>query len=197
MRRNGILVQKRTNDLLLFAAPISPDGPRDALALLELRDDQSRRRAEACSRCRGSDDLRCAQITLDARVAAAGQDVAARRDDFRCQRMRCAPRTRNTRPARSAASLAAPGQMLCVHRHGTTGRLIEAEQFGDIIVRAGGPAGVLASRTSPRVELGAAELRGDVDSERRQPMVGLGMFLQTGANALDVAGCGRSEARTR
>ena len=33
VRRNGVLVQKRTSDLLLFAAVISPDGTADSLAL--------------------------------------------------------------------------------------------------------------------------------------------------------------------
>ena len=33
VRRNGILVQKRTNELLLFAALISPDSTHDTLAL--------------------------------------------------------------------------------------------------------------------------------------------------------------------
>ncbi len=66
------------------------------------------------------------------------------------------------------------------------GRLVTPEQFGDIVIRAGGPSGVLRVRDIARVELGAQsyDITTTVDG---QPAVGMAVFLQTGANALEVA----------
>ena len=66
------------------------------------------------------------------------------------------------------------------------GRLISPEEFGSIVVRAGGPSGVLRIKDVARVELGAQsyDTTTTVDGN---PAVGLAVFLQTGANALDVA----------
>src|SRR5690606_37616589 len=61
-----------------------------------------------------------------------------------------------------------------------------AEEFANIVVRAGGPAGVLRIKDVARVELGAQsyDTATTVDGK---PAVGMGVYLQTGANALDVS----------
>jgi multidrug efflux pump len=71
-----------------------------------------------------------------------------------------------------------------------SGRLIEPEQFGEIVLRAGssssGNAGVLRLKDVARIELGAQNY--DASSTiNGQPAMPLGVFLQSGANALDVA----------
>ncbi len=68
----------------------------------------------------------------------------------------------------------------------TKGRLLEAEQFGNIVLRSSGPGGTLRVKDVARVELGAQSY--DASSfVRERPGVPIGVFLQSGANALDVA----------
>src|SRR5690606_17109469 len=66
------------------------------------------------------------------------------------------------------------------------GRLLDPEQFGNIILRADGPRGVLYLKDVASIELGSQNynIRTTMDG---QPGVALGIFLQTGANALDTA----------
>jgi hydrophobe/amphiphile efflux-1 (HAE1) family protein len=68
----------------------------------------------------------------------------------------------------------------------TKGRLITAEEFGAIIVRANTDGSVLRVRDIARVELGAAS----EDTESRlngQPAVAIGIYLAPGANAVDTS----------
>ena len=68
----------------------------------------------------------------------------------------------------------------------TKGRLLEANQFADIVLRSSGPGGTLRVKDVARVELGAQSY--DASSfVRERPGVPIGVFLQSGANALDVA----------
>jgi multidrug efflux pump len=66
------------------------------------------------------------------------------------------------------------------------GRLARVEEFENIVVRATGPTGVLKLKDIANVELGAQtyDTPATVDGK---PSVGMAVFLQTGANALDVA----------
>ena len=183
VRRNGILVQKRTNELLLFAALISPSGAHDTLALSNYA---TINMVEELKRVPGVADLTIfgardysMRIWLQpdkmSQLGVTTSDVAN------------ALRTQNAQYAagKIGGEPAPPGQTLAFTVT-ATGRLIEPEQFGDIIVRAGGPAGVLRLKDIARVELGAQNYEA-MSILNGQPMVGLGMFLQTGANALDVA----------
>lgn len=66
------------------------------------------------------------------------------------------------------------------------GRLLEPEQFGNIILRADGSRGVLHLKDVARIELGAQSY--DVRTTLNgQPGAGIPIFLQPGANALDTA----------
>src|SRR5688572_24636126 len=83
------------------------------------------------------------------------------------------------------AEPAPPGQALS-YTVTAAGRLVTPEQFGDIVVRAGGSSGVLRIRDVARVELGAQQY--DVSTTvNGNPAVGMAVFLQTGANALQVS----------
>jgi multidrug efflux pump len=79
-----------------------------------------------------------------------------------------------------------PSAQQLVYTVTAKGRLIEPEQFGNIIVRADGPRGVLYLKDVARIELGAQtyNVRTSLDG---LPGVGIPIFLQSGANALDVA----------
>jgi len=183
VRRNGILVQKRTNDLLLFAGLVSPDGTFDTL---DLSNYASINMVEELKRVPGISDFtlfgqRDYSMRIWLRPDKMSQlgvttgDVASA---LRAQNAQFAAGKIGGEPA-------LPGQKMSFTVT-ATGRLIDPEQFGDIIVRGGGPAGVLRVKDIARVELGAQSYEGQ-SVLNGQPMVGLGMFLQPGFNALEVA----------
>ena len=66
------------------------------------------------------------------------------------------------------------------------GRLDDAEQFADVIVKTGGAGEVTRVRDVGRVELGA-QTYGQVFSLDGRPAAGLAIFQSPGANALEVA----------
>ncbi|HEY8538705.1 MAG TPA: multidrug efflux RND transporter permease subunit [Steroidobacteraceae bacterium] len=183
VRRNGLTVLKRTSELLLFAALTSPD---ESLSTLDLSNYASINMVDELKRVPGVADLTIfgardysMRIWLQpdkmSQLGVTTTDVA---NALRAQNAQYAAGKIGGEPA-------PPGQALALTVN-ATGRLVEPEQFGDIIVRAGGPAGVLRIKDIARVELGAQnyEAMSILDGK---PMVGLGLFLQTGANALDVA----------
>src|SRR5437588_6898255 len=68
----------------------------------------------------------------------------------------------------------------------TLGRLIEAEQFGEIILKTGSDGEVTYLRDVSRTELGARN-QDTLSRLDRRPSSGVGVFLLPGANALDTA----------
>jgi len=66
------------------------------------------------------------------------------------------------------------------------GRLSNASQFADVIVKAGTSGDITRVRDVGRVELGA-QTYGQVFALDNKPAAGLGIFLAPGANALNVA----------
>src|SRR5205814_6509903 len=85
---------------------------------------------------------------------------------------------------------APPGQNI-VYTVTATGRLVEPEEFGEIVVRAGPTGNVLRLKDIARIELGA--LNYDTSNELNgQQTIGMGTYLQPGANALEVAGLVRA-----
>ncbi len=64
------------------------------------------------------------------------------------------------------------------------GRLVEAESFGDIVLRSAGPNGVLRLKDVARVELGAQSYDAS-NSVNGQPAIAVAVLLASGANALD------------
>jgi multidrug efflux pump len=79
-----------------------------------------------------------------------------------------------------------PSTQQLVYTVTAKGRLIDPSEFGDIIIRADGPRGVLYLKDVARIELGSQtyNVRTALDG---LPGVGIPIFLQTGANALDTA----------
>jgi HAE1 family hydrophobic/amphiphilic exporter-1/multidrug efflux pump len=77
----------------------------------------------------------------------------------------------------------APSDQQLVYTVNAKGRLLEPEQFGNIILRAEGPRGALYLKDVARIELGAQSY--DVRTALNgQPGAGIPIFLQPGANAL-------------
>ncbi len=183
VRRNGVTVQKRSNDILLVVALRSPDGRYDTLYLsnyssLNLVDELKRVPGVADVTIFGARDYSMRIWLQPDRMAQLGvtaSDIAV------------AVRAQNAQYAagKIGAEPALPGQSL-VYTVTAQGRLIEPEQFGEIVVRAGGPAGVLRLKDMARIELGAQSYDAFNTLDGR-PTIGTAVFLQSGANALDVA----------
>ncbi|MBK9605778.1 MAG: multidrug efflux RND transporter permease subunit [Betaproteobacteria bacterium] len=194
--RNGVTVQKRSTDILNVVALNSPDGRFDTLylsnyATLNIVDELKRVAGVADVTVFGARDYSMRIWLKPDRMAQLGvtpTDVAA------------AIRVQNAQYAagKIGAEPALPGQSL-VYTVNARGRLIEPEEFGNIVLRANGPGGVLRIKDVARIELGAQnyDASNTVDGK---PTIGMAVFLQSGANALDVADAVRArmvELKTR
>ena len=181
VRRNGVIVQKRSNDILLVVGLVSKSGAQKTTfmadyATVNIIDELKRIPGVGDVTLFGSGYSMRIWLQPDkmARLSVTPTDVA---NAIRAQNQQYAAGKLGAEPAPSGQSL--------VYTVTARGRLVTPEQFGDIVVRAGGPAGVLRIRDIARVELGAQsyDISTTVDG---QPAVGMAVFLQTGANALDV-----------
>jgi hydrophobe/amphiphile efflux-1 (HAE1) family protein len=69
----------------------------------------------------------------------------------------------------------------------TQGRLVTAAQFGNIIIRANQDGSILRVRDVARIELGA-ESQSTQDQLDGAPALGIGIYLEPGANAVETSG---------
>jgi hydrophobe/amphiphile efflux-1 (HAE1) family protein len=176
-------VQKRSFDILNVVALVSPNNSRDTLFLsnyasINLVDELKRLPGLADVTVFGARDYSM-RIWLNpermARLGVTPSDVAAA---LRAQNAQYAAGKIGTDPA-------PPGQSI-VYTVTATGRLVDPEEFGDIVVRASGPGGVLKIKDIARVELGALNYD-TYNTLDGKPTIGMATFLQPGANALEVA----------
>jgi HAE1 family hydrophobic/amphiphilic exporter-1/multidrug efflux pump len=80
----------------------------------------------------------------------------------------------------------APNDQMLIYTVNAKGRLLTAEEFGNIVLRAGGPEGILRLKDVARIELGASNYN-QRSITNGDDTIGMGIFLQTGANALEVS----------
>jgi multidrug efflux pump len=183
VRRNGVIVQKRSFDILLVVSLISPNNSRDTLYLsnyasINVVDELKRIPGVADVTVFGARDYSM-RVWINpekmARLGVTPADVAAA---LRAQNAQYAAGKIGTEPA-------PPGQNI-VYTVTATGRLVEPEEFGEIVVRAGPTGNVLRLKDIARIELGA--LNYDTSNQLNgQQTIGMGTYLQPGANALEVA----------
>ncbi len=183
VRRNGVIVQKRSFDILLVVSLVSPDNSRDTLYLsnyasINIVDELKRLPGIADVTVFGARDYSM-RVWINpekmARLGVTPADVAAA---LRAQNAQYAAGKIGTEPA-------PPGQEI-VYTVTATGRLVEPEQFGEIVVRAMGPNGVLRLKDIARIELGALNYDTSNTLDGQQT-IGMATYLQPGANALEVA----------
>ena len=188
VRRNGVVVAKRSMNFLLVVALNSPKGTYDSLFLSNYA---TQNVLDELKRVPGAGDVQIfgardysmrlwLQPDKMARLGVTTGDIAA------------AVNAQNAQFAagKIGADPAPKGQQL-VYTVTARGRLIEPEQFGDIIVRsgstgsgAGAGVGVLRLKDVARIELGAQSYDA-TNSVNGQPAIALAVFLASGANALD------------
>ncbi len=183
VRRNGVVVAKRSTNFLLVVALNSPKSTHDSLflsnfATINVVDELKRIPGAADVQIFGARDYSMRlwlQPDRMARLGVTTGDIAAAVNGQNAQ----------FAAGKIGADPAPPGQQL-VYTVTARGRLVEAEQFGEIIVRAGGSGGVLRLKDVARIELGAQSYDAS-NSVNGQPAIALVVFLQSGANALDTA----------
>jgi hydrophobe/amphiphile efflux-1 (HAE1) family protein len=182
VRRNGVIVQKRTFDILVVVTLNSPGEQRDTLYLsnyasLNIVDELKRLPGVADVTVFGARDYSMrVWINPDkmARLGVTPGDVAA------------ALRAQNAQYAagRIGADPAPPGQSL-TYTVTARGRLVEPEQFGDIVVRTSPGGGILRLKDIARIELGALSYD-TANTLNGEPTIGMGVYMQPGSNALEV-----------
>ncbi len=183
VRQFGVTAQKRSNDILMVASLTSPDKSVSGLflsnyALINVLDELKRLPGVGDAQIFGAKDYSMRIWLKPDRMAQLGittTDVASA----------ISAQNKQNVAGKIGQEPAPLGQQL-VYTVTAKGRLQTPEQFGDIVIRSNGPAGVLRIRDIARVEVDAANFDADT-TLLGQPVAAVGIFLQSGANALDVA----------
>jgi multidrug efflux pump len=183
VRRNGLIVQKISSDFLLVAFLTSKNPAHDRLflsnyATLNILDEIKRIPGVGNAQVFGGQDYAMRIWLRPDKMAQLGvttSDIAAA---IQAQNAQYAAGKIGQDPA--------PNNQQIVYTVTAKGRLLEPEQFGNVIIKADGPRGILYLKDVARIELGAQSynVRSALNGK---PGVAMGVFLQTGANALDTA----------
>jgi multidrug efflux pump len=188
-RRQGITTKKQSPNILLVVSLISPNGSRDNLylsnyAILQIKDALARIPGVGDVTLFGARDYSM-RFWLDpdqlaARNLSAGDVIRALRE----QNVQVAAGRLGQPPA--------PAGLDFQVTLSTLGRLVDEQQYGDIIVQTGLDGQVIRLRDVARIELGAKNY--DVSSFLDgKPSVGLPIFQRPGSNALETADSIRAE----
>jgi HAE1 family hydrophobic/amphiphilic exporter-1 len=192
VRRLGVVVDKSSPTFLMVVHLLSPDGRYDPLyisnyASLKVRDELSRIPGVANAQLFGARDYSM-RIWLDPEKIAAlnlsPSDVLA---GLRRQSVQVAAGSVGAEPQPGGAAY----QMIVQ----APGRLVDPEQFADVVV-ARGPGGALVRvRDIGRVELGAQTYDVDASLDGKKA-VAIGIFQRPGSNALQTADAVKAEMAT-
>jgi multidrug efflux pump len=183
VRRNGVVVQKRSNDILLVTMFTSKNPKHDRLflsnyATLNVVDEFKRVKGVGDVTVFGGQDYAMRIWLRPDRMAQLGvstSDVAA-----------AINAQNNQYAAGKIGQDPAPADQQIVYTVTAKGRLVDPAEFANIIVRANGPNGVLYLKDVARIELGA-QTYNVASALNGKPGVAVAIFLQNGANALDTA----------
>lgn len=183
VRRTGVVVQKRSNDILLVVMLTSKNKQHNRLylsnyATLNLLDEFKRIKGVGDVTIFGGQDYSMRVWLRPDRMAQLGvstSDIAAA---ISAQNAQYAAGKIGAEPAPATQQLAFTVT--------AKGRLVDPEQFGNIILRAQGPSGVLHLKDVARIELGAQNYN-VASALDGQEGVAMPVFLQSGANALETA----------
>jgi len=183
VRRNGLIVQKKSNDILLVVMLTSKDTKHDRLflsnyATLNVLDELKRVKGVGDALIFGGQDYAMRVWLRPDRMAQLGvstSDISA------------AISTQNNQyAAGKIGQEPAPADQQLVYTVTAKGRLVDPEQFGNIIIKADGTRGLLYLKDVARIELGAQSYN-VTSALNGQTGVAIPIFLQSGANALDTA----------
>ncbi|MEM9123574.1 MAG: efflux RND transporter permease subunit, partial [Pseudomonadota bacterium] len=184
VRRLGVTTSKNSPDLMMVVHLNSPDGTFDQLyisnyTLLQIRDVIARVDGVGSISVFGARQYSM-RVWLDPdRLTllglTPGEVVAA----LRSQNLQVASGTLNQEPMPNAGAFEFSVQ--------TLGRLTEASQFNDVVVKTSDDGRVVRLRDVARVEIGAQDYVTNSYLDDR-PAVAMVIFQQPGTNALETAG---------
>ena len=182
VRRNGVVVLKRSTDILKVFALISDKGHSRLFlsnyASVSLVDELKRVPGVGDVMVFGAQDYSMRIWLKPDRMAQLGITTAEIANAIREQNSQNAAGKIGQEPA--------PSDQMLIYTVNAKGRLLTEDEFGDIVLRAGGPDGLLRLKDVARIELGANNYN-QRTSTNGQDTIGMGVFLQTGANALEVS----------
>ncbi len=192
VRRNGVIVQKRSNDILQVVALESEKGRYNTLFLsnyasLNIADELKRIKGVGDVTIFGAQDYSMRVWLKPDRMAQLGLTTTDVALAIRAQNAQNAAGKIGQEPA--------PADQMLVYTVTAKGRLLTPEEFGNIVIRASGPGGMLRLKDIANIELGAYSYDQQVTLDG-QPTIAMGVFLQTGANALEVAELVRGKMET-
>jgi len=183
VRRTGVVVQKRSNDILLVVMLTDKQKKYDPLFVsnygtLNVLDELKRVKGVGDAVIFGAQDYSMRIWLRPDRMAQLGVSTTDIANAIRIQNAQYAAGKIGQEPSPSSQQL--------VYTVTAKGRLVDPAEFGNIIIRASGPRGVLYLKDVARIELGSQSynVRSYLDGK---PGVAIPIFLQTGANALDTA----------
>jgi HAE1 family hydrophobic/amphiphilic exporter-1 len=192
VRRLGVVVDKSSSNFLMVVHVFSPDGKYDPLYIsnytsLKIRDQLGRIPGVADAHLFGGRDYSM-RIWLDpekiANLNLSPSDILA---GLRRQSVQVAAGSVGAEPQPNGAAY----QMIVE----APGRLIDPEQFADVVV-ARNPAGALVRvRDIGRVELGAQTYDADASLDGHKA-VAIGIFQRPGTNALQTADAVKAQMAT-
>src|SRR5580765_5326734 len=183
VKRTGVVVQKRSLDILMFVALTSTDPRFDTLYLSNFMtinglDVLKRVPGVADATIFGARDYSMRIWLRPDKMAQLGVTATDVANAIRAQNNQYAAGKIGQEPAPEGQSL--------VYTVTARGRMIEPEEFGEIVLRSSGSNGTLRVKDVARVELGAQSYDAYTSLDGK-PTIGIAVFLQSGANALDVA----------
>jgi multidrug efflux pump len=189
VKRQGVTVKKRSPSILLCVNLLSGDGRYDQLylsnyATLQIKDALARLEGVGDVMFLGARDYSM-RIWLDPlKLASRSMTASDVIQALREQNVQVAAGRIGQPPTPAGQEL-----QLAIN---TTGRLLEPEQFADVIIKTGDQGEVVRVRDVGRTELGAKNY--DVSSYLDgQPSVTLAVFQMPGSNALATADAVRAE----
>ncbi len=183
VRQFGVTVQKRSNDILLVATTLSPDNSRSALflsnyVLINVLDELKRIPGVGDAHILGAKDYSMRIWLRPDKMAQLGVTTSDISGAINAQNKQNVAGKIGQEPALE-------GQQL-TYTVSAKGRLASPEEFGNIVIRASGPAGTLRLKDIARIELGAANYDANT-TLLGKPVSSVAIFLQSGANALETA----------
>ncbi len=180
VRRQGISVKKRSPDLSVVVNLVSPDKRYDSVylsnyALLQIKDTLARLPGVGEIVVFGARDYSMRLWLNPEQIAARNLTASDVVNAIRDQNVQVAAGVVGQQPGVSTDFQ---------YTITTLGRLMEAEQFTDIVIKKGANGQVTKLKDLARIELGAKDYNSGLllDGE---PTVGLAIFQLPGSNALD------------
>ena len=182
-RRLGVIVKKRSNDILMAMSVISRDGTRDSIYLsnyasINLVDEIKRVPGVGDAGVFGARDYSMRVWLQPDKMSRLGVTTGDVTKAIRATNNQYAAGRLGQEPTPYGQAFSVPII--------TAGRLSTPEEFGEIIIRSAGAAGTLRLRDVARLELGAQSYEQQATLDGKTA-VGIRIFLAPGANALDVA----------